>query len=289
MKKLLLHFSLFLISFNLVAQAPEIQGDVLLCPWTEGTASVITDQEYDSYQWYYKYWFLPEDYVAIEGANAATFTYDWYTYDQALLKVVVTLNGETFESNVIQIDSWAWTGLILFNEVNENVSFDPDTESFLLCQGATFELSINNPPYDTNIRWYRNDEPIAGANSSVYVVSEPGLYYVEAAPSFCPDNSNNSLPINVLWDPDCNLSIEDPIAQTPVKIYPNPVKNQLTVNTFATVAESYKIVDLTGKTVSSGSISESESQIDMTALSNGIYILHLQGNQQQSAHKIIKE
>lgn len=289
MKKHLLKLLVIVLSFNSFAQAPEIEGDILLCPWTDGTASIITDQTYDSYQWYYKYWFLPEDYVAIDGADEASFTYDWYTYDQALLKVVVTLDGETYESNSIQIDSWNWVGLVVFNEMNENVTFDPDTETFLLCQGATFEISINDPPYNANIRWYRDDLPIVGANSSTYLITEPGVYYVEAAPDFCPDNSNNSMPINVAWDPDCNLSVHNPITKNSIKIYPNPVQNELTLQLDNNVFESYKIVDLTGKTVANGKISGSESIISVNSISKGMYILQLIGENQISNHKIIKE
>lgn len=289
MKKNLLKILVFLFSANSFAQAPQIEGDLLLCPWTEGTATITTNQTYDSYQWFYKYWFLSDDYQAIDGATEASFTYDWYTYDQALLKVVVTLNGETYESNTIQIDSWNWVGLVVFNEMNENVTFDPDNETFLLCQGATFELSINNPPYNANIRWYRDETPIVGANTSTYIVTEPGVYYVEASPDFCPDSSNNSMPITVAWDPNCNLSVDNPIANNNIKIYPNPVQNQLTIQIDSASFENYKIVDFTGKTIANGKISGTENVISLDSLSKGMYILQLISENQIYNHKIIKE
>ena len=289
MKKQLLKIILILFSFNSFAQAPEIEGDVLLCPWTDGTATIITAQTYDTYQWYFKYWFLPDDYEAIDGATSASFTYDWYTYDQALLKVVVTLDGETYESNTIQVDSWAWTSMFVVTETNENVVFDPDTETFLLCEGATFNLSINNPPYDTNIVWYRNDIPIEDATNSYYTVIGPGYYYVSAAPSFCPNNTSNSLGINVAWNPDCSLSVDDPTAESAIKIYPNPVKNELVLNVKINTFETYNLIDLTGKLISTGTITASESMISTAALSSGVYVLQLIGENHTSTHKIIKE
>lgn len=288
MKKNLLKLMLCIWSLNAFGQAPQIEGDVLLCPWTDGTVAITNSQTYDSYQWYFKYWFLPDEFQAISGANAASFTYDWYTYDQALFKVVVTLNGETFESNTIQVDSWAWVGLVLINEMNENVIFDPNTEAFLLCEGTTFDLSINNPPYDTNITWYKNDEPIAGANLSTYTITEPGLYYVSAAPSFCPDNSSNSLEILVAWNPDCNLSIDNPNAVTNISVYPNPVKNEFIVTSQNNLMENYTLLDVTGKVLATGTVRDHE-KIDISNLSAGMYLLQLKNNNQITTHKIIKE
>jgi len=39
--------------------------------------------------------------MEIAGANGASFTYDWDSYDQKLIKVVVTRNGDTFESAIL--------------------------------------------------------------------------------------------------------------------------------------------------------------------------------------------
>src|SRR5690606_27447691 len=88
-------------------QSPVIAGDVVLCPNTARTATVTTGITYDSYQRYYKYWFLEDDFEAIEGATSDSFTYDWFTYEQAIVKVVVTLDGVTYESNSTQRDSYS--------------------------------------------------------------------------------------------------------------------------------------------------------------------------------------
>jgi hypothetical protein len=97
------------------------------------------------------------------------------------------------------------------------------------------------------------------------------------------------MPINVAWDSDCKQSIENPITKNSIKIYPNPVQNELTLQLDNNVFESYKIVDLTGKTVANGKISGSESVISVNSISKGMYILQLIGENQISNHKIIKE
>ena len=289
MKKALLLLIFLFAAVNIRAQAPTIEGDLMLCPYSNGTAEITNNQTYDSYQWYFKYWFLPDEYQPIPEASTPSFTYDWMTYDQALLKVVVTLNGLTYESNVIQIDSWNWTGIVLTMEENENVTFDPDTETFLLCQGADFELSVNNPPYDTNIVWYKDDVAIPGANLSSYTVTEPGTYNVSAAPGFCPDNSNNAMGITVAWDTDCNLDVVNPGLRPAVAIFPNPVKNEIFFKTVSKAIESYTLFDMTGKIVAEGKLGLNDDKIAVDTLSNGMYILKLTGESHSTVHKIVKE
>lgn len=201
MKKLLL-FIFCLSSLLTNAQAPTIEGDVLLCPWTDGNASITTDMPYDSYQWYYKYWFEEEEpFVPIEGATEASFTYDWYTYDQALLKVVVTLGGETYESNTIQIDSYTWLGIYTITETQGDAVFDPNTEGYVICEGAV-SCTVGSPY--TIVQWYKDGVLIQGATDPEYVITTPGVYYAVAAPGFCPNSTSTTLPIAVGMAPGCN-------------------------------------------------------------------------------------
>jgi hypothetical protein len=292
MKKilLLLFFSCGLSILS--AQNPQIQGDLMLCPWTNGTATV-TDQAYDTYQWYYKYWFTSDPYVAISGATSDSFTYDWYTYDQALLKVVVTLGGETYESNEIQIDSYAWASLFIVNEMNSSVSVDGNNGNFLLCQGGSFNNTINSP-YNTNIQWYKDDVAIPGANDISYLITEPGSYYVEAAPDFCPNSSssNQGMPMVVEWDTNCNLSIENPTLSNAINMYPNPVTHTLLLDIHQnTTLESYTIIDNLGKVLVQQDLAfkKNNLSIDVSNLSDGFYNLIIESESGKTIKKFIKE
>lgn len=268
--------------------APVIAGDELLCPNTYGTASVVTEAIYDSYQWYYKYWFLDEeDFVAINGATEATFTYDWYTYDQALIKVVVTLQGVTYESNVLQIDSYNWTSLLLSYDLGENVTFDPVTETFFLCDGTTFDISVNNPPYDV-VSWYKDGVLIEGANESTYTITEPGVYQAEAAPSFCPDSTTMSVEMIVVGK-DCNLGTNVPQENLVVTYYPNPVQDELHINISNTADPvTYVITDITGKTVKSGNLPGANNTIALNSLTLGVYFVKITSGFYTEVVKVIK-
>ena len=69
------------------------------------------------------------------------------------------------------------------------------------------------------------------------------------------------------------------------EIYPNPVKNVLNVNG-CEESFSYEIIDLTGRTVSSG---KSSGTIAVAALSNGVYFLKLQLANQQACLRFVKQ
>lgn len=291
MKKLLL-FTLFVITGYARAQAPVIEGDVLLCPWSVGSASITSGGPYETYQWYYKYWFLEDDYVAIEGEEGPSISYDWYVYDQALLKVVVTTSaGETLESNVLQIDSWTWSSLTISNDMGDpaNVFYNPDLDVFEVCVGTTFPNTVNSP-YTANIQWYKDDEPIEGATSATYEISEEGTYFVKASPGMCPnqpENVSTSMPFVVIIKGDCALGTANP-QEGNVALYPNPVNNVLNVKlSQGTDFTGYTVLDITGKSLLKGSLTD--SAINVSALAAGPYILKLESEQGQVTKKFIKE
>ncbi|WP_417358731.1 T9SS type A sorting domain-containing protein [Flavobacterium sp.] len=269
---------------------PVIAGDIMLCPDTNGTATITNDMEYDTYQWYYKYWFTDDEFVAIDGATEASFTYDWYTYDQALFKVVVTLDGETYESNTIQIDSYNWAGISFSMTFSDDVVPNDENFTWMICDESTITCELSSP-YDSNIQWYRDGEAIEGANEITYVITEPGSYYVEAAPEYCSNAVSNTsgTPVVVTMNPDCSLGINDPIANNQVALYPNPTSNilNITLPDNNTVTD-YWILDVTGKTLLKGAFPNSKS-IDVSSLSNGTYILKLTGGNSQTAHMFIRK
>lgn len=213
MKTTLFTFLFLAFAWAVGAQNPTIEGDVMLCPYTNGTATITNETQYDSYQWYWKFWFLNDEYAAIDGANEASFTYDWYTYDQALLKVVVTKNGQTFESNAIQIDSHNWSSLLVRNELQGNIHFEFNDETleqrYVMCTGAKLVQTVLEP-YVT-AQWYKNDEPIEGATSLTYTITEPGVYYAIAGVEICPNATSKSPVVNVVASDDCGPNTPSPL------------------------------------------------------------------------------
>ena len=272
-----------------LAQNPTISGDTMLCPWTDGTATITNGVTYDSYQWYFKYWFLDDPYEVISGATSASFTYDWYTYDQALFKVVAIKNGVTYESNEIQIDSYNWVGFNVSYPIDEEtMTYNPDTEGFYLCEGATVLLSTD--PFFVNIEWYKDGELIPGETGNTYLITGEGSYHAVGHPGVCPNNSNTTIgqPIVVTANTECSLGIENPEFAS-IKLYPNPAKDFLNLELGnSSDFTSYSIIDVTGKVLGTQNISAQNTQIPLNHLSNGFYILKLEGEKFSTTKKFVK-
>jgi len=278
-----------LFSLNMLAQNPTIEGNLMLCPDTNGTASITNNQTYDTYQWYSKYWFTNDPYVEIPNATSATFTYDWYTYDQSLLKVVVTSNGTTYESNAIQIDSYNWTPLYITNELNEFVTIDSFNGNLLVCAGHTVDLNLPGL-FSENIVWSKNGVAIEGANSLTYTVTEPGSYTAKASPNICPGSSNttNDQPVVVEFV-DCSLSNPSHEFEQNIQVYPNPTTEILQIEKRMNSDLNYTVHDLNQREVVKGILNQASSTIDMSKFSTGVYLVTLSNGQHTKTYKIIKK
>jgi hypothetical protein len=79
-----------------------------------------------------------------------------------------------------------------------------------------------------------------------------------------------------------NVSIGD------LNIYPNPTSDMLTVivNRYDLSSPDYILTDLQGRTELSGILSQGTTNIDIRSLTDGIYLLHLSG--QNTAYKVVK-
>jgi len=73
-----------------------------------------------------------------------------------------------------------------------------------------------------------------------------------------------------------------------IKIYPNPVKNTLTINGLEQLVESYKIYTMSGQVVQSDSLIN-KNQINIASLTSGVYLLEFISNQTTTTVKFIKE
>lgn len=294
MTKTLSAFFALVTSLGVFAQAPVIEGDILLCPDTNGTANVTNDIEYDSYQWYSKIWFeTSAEFLPVEGATSESFTYDWYNFDQRLIKVVATLNGETYESNVLQIDSHNWSPLVFFIHTSPGAIADDATQTYLICEGDHVKFTISgDASVFANIQWYKNGEAIQGANQMSYTANTPGDYHLVAARAVCRDYlmTTEENPVPVRANEGCFLNNEDHELAKAVKLYPNPANSSLNITLpDNAVIDSFTIMDITGKTLSTGKVLNAETTINIESLAAGTYMLKLTGGQVQAHKMFIKQ
>ncbi len=287
--KLLLSFLVLnlCITYAQDVENPVIETDTeLLCPSEDsyGTASIVNDEEYDSYQWYFKYMFFDEEFDPIEGATEASFTYDWYTYDVSYIKVIATKDGETYESNQILVDSYTWSSLTVTHNASENVLIDGSTGAFLICDGDTIENTINSP-YEI-VQWYKDNVAIEGATGTSYTITEPGLYKVIASPEFCPDQTSSTIFL-VDENTECDAMGIDQNELQNLTIT-NPVTNTLSIANPTNIAiEDITIYNMNGQQMNINI--DNTTQINVSNLKNGLYILSIKATGGVKNLKFVKQ
>jgi hypothetical protein len=70
-------------------------------------------------------------------------------------------------------------------------------------------------------------------------------------------------------------------------IYPNPVKSMLNVRSSVNGLFSYQILDISGRILVNGQITD-ESSVDISELSDGVYFIRLMNKKHSSTLKFIK-
>jgi hypothetical protein len=307
-----------------------INGDVMLCP--DGT-ELLETQIYDTYQWY-------KNGTPISGATDQTYTVS--TADVlSNFSVEVTLGNQTAMSPSIFVDGYVFIPPVV------SIYGSGYWGHWEMCEyhELYFELLM---PYNTNIQWFKDGQPIPGANSPVYEVSETGVYRAEGAPDTCPDYMQSSMPLSVIihippkpvitqvqdtlftsvypgqWyagnnpiagatgeyyvpqspgyysfeytDPNgcikmsdryyftfSTLSIEIPRAE-PEKPVISKKENHLHIS--GGEGYMYRIYNVQGADMLSGTITG--EYLNISFLTDGFYIMHLQQNGNKVIHKFIK-
>lgn len=80
----------------------------------------------------------------------------------------------------------------------------------------------------------------------------------------------------------------DPIEDKDFMIYPNPARDLLHIVSKSKANHNFHLMDLSGKTMSKGKITQGNSDIDVTGLTTGVYILVLENGKSLNQYKIIK-
>ena len=102
----------------------------------------------------------------------------------------------------------------------------------------------------------------------------------------CPPSSPVKVTKFLKGDPFASLKdFSSPI----ISVYPNPAKTNIFLNSNLDLSGTqYEIYDKLGRTVYSGIINSDNTSIDISSLTNGLYLLNLKGNKTQTL-KFIKE
>lgn len=191
------------------------------------------------------------------------------------VSLVVMANGECIDTIAknIAITANPTIGNILGN-FNPNSNVTPFTYSILNQANSTYNWTTTNA----------NIQSGQGTNQISVLFTNAGNAKIAAQ---ITDNNNctDSTSLNLAVTVGVNeLSLENDL-----KVYPNPTKSILTItNKNNILGKKYIITNLIGQTVLTGKLNLDETVINTESLTNGVYLLSIDGVNKQ-AIKVIKE
>ncbi len=131
-------------------------------------------------------------------------------------------------------------------------------------------------------QWHNENGSISGATNQDYSVLTTGDYYDIVTLSGCSSNPSNT--INVLI-----TNIENIDQDKSIKIYPNPISNELTIERTGNHEKmNFEIINTLGQVVFKGNMTE-KTTIETTNFTSGIYIIKFESGLTFEFRKIIKE
>ncbi|MBK8702202.1 MAG: T9SS type A sorting domain-containing protein [Saprospiraceae bacterium] len=148
------------------------------------------------------------------------------------------------------------------------------------------QVSFTNSSLNaTNFNWNFGDGGTSASNNPTYTYLATGTYTIQLIANKCGISNTTFQTINITIPVGVNE-----ISQTNnLNIFPNPVTTILNVKQDLSNKITYKIVSITGQETQTGIINNSEKQINVSLLSEGIYFLQLfDNNKSLGQQKFVK-
>jgi PKD repeat protein len=191
------------------------------------------------------------------------------------VSLVVVANGKCIDSIAknIMVNPSPQIGTILGN-TSPNSNIVPFTYSVLNQANSTYSWNTNNGTIQSG----------QGTNQISVLFTNAGNAKITAQitdNNSCTDSTSLNLAVTVGIN---ELSLEHDL-----KVFPNPTKSTLTITNKTNIfGKKYIITNLIGQTILSGKLNLDETIINTESLTNGVYLLSVEGLNKQ-AIKIIKE
>lgn len=144
--------------------------------------------------------------------------------------------------------------------------------------GASVLLRSSN---EAGNQWFRNDEPIAGANLNSLEISDAGVYAVQTTIEGCQSEKSEDYVYTITGIADI---------ETAFQIYPNHVTDVLVIEKTRDYDSriDVSVINLSGKEVFAASSDGERQSCDLTHLQNGLYIVRIKSGEALFRVKIVK-
>ena len=118
----------------------------------------------------------------------------------------------------------------------------------------------------------------------IYTSTGCESYYCDS--SYIQKSTNSIIKVDVIQQG--TLGITSNSESNNIKIYPNPAKDYITIDSKSNTAQRLEIINLVGQTVYSTTINK-KVKVNISAFANGVYILKLNSDKETVVKKFVKE
>ncbi len=244
--------------------------------------------------------------VSLNNQAAGTYYVKIYGYNGAnsasCYSITVTANVVTGCSSTYDVTTNGTASGAAQIPLNTNVTGlisptgDIDYYKFVITTGGTATITLSTLPGDYDIRLYSSDGTTQLAISqnggttseTISRTYTAGTYYVRV---YGYSGANSSTSCYTLRVATGTASRENElIVGNKVSVFPNPVNSKLTVKMedIKGVAD-IRIFDIYGKLVLQQSSTRTNTQLDVSKLSAGVYMMKIKDSKNEYSAKIIKE
>jgi PKD repeat protein len=137
----------------------------------------------------------------------------------------------------------------------------------------------------TNFNWNFGDGGTSISNNPTYTYLSKGTYKVQLISNKCDIFDTTFQTIKITMP----VGVDETTLTNDLNIYPNPVSTILSLQCSLSNKTTYKILGVVGQEIQSGIINNIEKQINVSLLSEGIYLLQLyENNEALGQQKFVK-
>jgi YVTN family beta-propeller protein len=129
-------------------------------------------------------------------------------------------------------------------------------------------------------QWYLNDTIIPGANDTSYTILSDGSYYDIITQNGCSSDTSNIITVNI-------SNLNENYLFSDISIYPNPAINTIIIK--CRQKSSINIINIQGQTILQQQLLQDKTDINISGLAKGVYILRINNNNKTKVTKFLKE
>jgi hypothetical protein len=217
----------------------------------------IQTEEFD-YSWFYLDWVIQNAYPVDLGSEDSLLVSPNQT-----TTYIFTAEHECSDLSVADI-------ITIELPVNLNVELSPDSNSFIAQEDFA------------HFQWLDCENDFAEIpleTSAQFAPEQPGSYALMITQDSCQFVTDCfSFPV---------VSVDE-VDETPIEIFPNPVKDFLQIEGLHP-GQTIALYNLMGKQISSRISHENTEEVDFTSLASGIYLLRFLDGEEVSTFRVVKE